>query len=541
MECLALTFILEPAVAAPGWGAFFALAAVMAVAAGVVVFTLYRRWVLPVRRLAKAADRLAAGDWTARAAPQEAGALQGLCDRLNRIAEQAERQLDALNHQRGDLTSLVDSLPDPILLTDEQQRIILINAPATRFLQVGARQAMGRKLMQVVNDGSIIAAIEGLLQLRPGNGPAAKGVDESPPAGAIKTRPNGLHDAGRDAPPHRHAAPVHQDLRVNRNGQRMTYQAVVGRTDYGGTLLVLRDVSRLSGAVQMKTDFVANASHELRTPIAAIKLAFETLTEVYREDQQQSERCIAIIDGHIRRLEEMLSDLLDLSRVENAELKPQIVQTRASEVLANVRSAMGAIARNKQIELTLSHDAHYTFHSDRRLLDLVLKNLIENSMKFTAPGGSVIVTLADAKCQAGENGKSAGNGAGDGERGGGGDDHRDRGDDQRGGGKGDGDNRTDPSAPARPPAFDTGPRSYQLTVRDTGIGIPPEHLERVFERFYQVDAARSGSAGRGTGLGLAIVKHAVNALGGTVAITSTPGVGTTVNCVFPDQIPPSRE
>ncbi|HEX8914464.1 MAG TPA: ATP-binding protein, partial [Humisphaera sp.] len=292
--------------------------------------------------------------------------------------------------------------------------------------------------------------------------------------------------------------PLTREIRLNRDGQWLTFQAVAKRTAGGGVLLVLRDVTALASAVQMKTDFVANASHELRTPIAAIKIAFETLREVYGDDAHQSDRCMQVIEGHLKRLEEMLRDLLDLSRVENPNLKPHVRTLKTADVLAHVRSSLGPMARQKLVELRLgeglapdagpSAESPAEFLGDERLLNLILKNLIENSVKFTPAGGTVSVTFTRA--------------AGD-----------------AGGGDG------------------GVPPPVTLTVADTGIGIPPEHMDRVFERFYQVDAARSGSAGRGTGLGLAIVKHAINALGGQVELESEVGHGTTVRCVLPQAQP----
>jgi two-component system phosphate regulon sensor histidine kinase PhoR len=268
---------------------------------------------------------------------------------------------------------------------------------------------------------------------------------------------------------------VQRQIPFERGGQRLTYDAVAVRTAGGGAVLVLRDVSALAATLQMKTDFVANASHELRTPIAAIKIAFETLRDVYREDLPQTDRCIGIIDEHIRRLEEMLRDLLDLSRVESPDLKPHLAEVKAADLFALLRATMGPVARQKSVELNFA-DGQMRLVSDERLLNLVLKNLVENSIKFTPAGGRVTVSVES-------------NGSTDG--------------------------------------------VVTLRVADTGVGIPPEHIDRVFERFYQVSAARSGSAGRGTGLGLAIVKHAVAALGGSVEIDSAVGQGTTVTCVLP--------
>ncbi len=426
---------------APAWTVLTAGVVCALLATTVLAWLLLRQWINPVRELASAAERMAAGEWDVRAAPLGAEDLRLFSGRLNIVASQAQKQLADLRDQRADLAALVDTLPDPFLVTDAHRRILLMNAPAAALLQLTAEQAVGRTVDAVVNEAAVLDLFE-----RDGD------------------RPRPSHD---DA-----AAP---ELRLTRDGQRLVYQAMLTPTAAGGVLLVLRDISALSNAVQMKVDFVANASHELRTPIAAIKIAFETLRDVYTEDPAQTERCITIIDEHIRRLEEMLRDLLDLSRVESPDLKPHLTDVRAADLFALLRATMGPVARQKQVELTFV-DGQARLISDERLLNLVLKNLVENSIKFTPAGGRVTVSVET-------------NGADD--------------------------------------------LPIMLRVADTGVGIPPEHIDRVFERFYQVSAARSGSAGRGTGLGLAIVKHAVAALGGAVHIDSAIGTGTTVTCVLP--------
>jgi two-component system phosphate regulon sensor histidine kinase PhoR len=416
-----------------------------------------RRWLLPIRRLEQAAARMARGEWDVRVQPHGADAMQRMAGNLNQLAAQAHKQLSDLQQQRGGLQALVDTLPDPILSIDPGGRITLMNAPAAKLLSLQPQQALEQKLLGVVNDEQIVELYESLV-----------GVPK--PVGS--------------------ATFLHREIRLVRNGLRCTYQAVATRAPGGGALLVLRDVSTLAGAVQMKTDFVANASHELRTPIAAIKIAFETLRDVYREDPVQSDKCISVIDGHLRRLEEMLRDLLDLSRVENAELHPRVVMVKTSELLSILRSTMGTLARQKNVELRLGDGDPNTppeICTDSRLINLVLKNLVENSIKYTPSSGHVTVSIHQSQ-------------------------------------------HTPDVAGV-----------VTLRVSDTGIGIAPEHLDRVFERFYQVDSARSGSAGRGTGLGLAIVKHAVHALGGEVGLQSTVGVGTTVTCEFPQTARPSPE
>jgi two-component system phosphate regulon sensor histidine kinase PhoR len=174
-------------------------------------------------------------------------------------------------------------------------------------------------------------------------------------------------------------------------------------------------------------------------------------------------------------------------------LQPHVALAKTADLLGALRSAMGALARQKNIELRLGEEPQTPteIHTDSHLFNLVLKNLVENSIKFTPSGGKVTVTIRRSSATA-----DGGDGA------------------AKGGG------------------------GIVLEVADTGIGIAPEFIDRVFERFYQVDSARSGTAGRGTGLGLAIVKHAVHALGGTVGLESQLGVGTTVRCEFPQ---PSSE
>jgi len=421
---------------------------------GLVAVWRWQNWSSPVKQIQIAAEKMAAGNWAMRIEPRGIEDVRQIANQLNLLASQAQTQLNELRNQRAGLQALVNTLPDPILAADDLGRIILLNTPAASLLQLTPAQALHQKLVHAVNDAQIISLYEAISH--------AHG-DGQKPAGVIN-----------------------REIRLVRDTQRFVFQAVATQTPGGGALLVLRDVSRQSGAAQMKTDFVANASHELRTPIAALKIAFETLCEVYREDPVQSERCIQVIEGHIRRLEEMLRDLMDLSRVENAELKAQISSVKTEDVLTLIRSSLGAFARQKNIELVLDDygpAAPAEFVSDSRLLHLVLKNLVENSIKFTPGGGRVTVTVR-----------------------------------------------------AVAPAADASPDdhlSVVFTVSDTGIGIAPEHIDRVFERFYQVDSARSGSAGRGTGLGLAIVKHAVHALGGTVKLDSKLGQGTTVTCEFP--------
>ncbi len=432
-----------------------------------------------IRELRETAEAFSRGNWRERAdvAPSALEDVRRLGELVNDTAEQTLRQLKDLSRQKGDLEALVDALPDPLLLADTRRKVIRINRPAAELLGVSREQALGESLEAAVTDPAVLSIFDEAARLE-------------------------MRSRGPDGVP---ALPLRRELRLSRAGKRLAFQALATRTSAGGVLMVLRDITTLDATLRMKSDFVANAGHELRTPLAAIKAAFETLGEIVGEDagklgdaeRKAADRCLEIIAGQLQRLEEMLRDLLDLSRVEGSEVKPALEEISAAEVATDLRQALSPMAQQKRIELSLPDGAEAApgdgsepsmrFTSDRKLLILALKNLVENAIKYTPDGGKVSVT-----CQ--------------------------------------GDLRSGIAA-ATPEVV--------IRVSDTGIGIPAEHLDRVFERFYQVDPARTGTnprvSGRGTGLGLSIVKHAVSALGGQVSVQSKLGEGSLFEVRLPQR------
>ena len=240
-------------------------------------------------------------------------------------------------------------------------------------------------------------------------------------------------------------------------------------------LLVLRDVTEIAGAAAMKAEFVANASHELRTPLATIRAATEALGDAGACDPEVIAKVTAILNRHITRLEQMTNDLLNLHLVETPGTQLNLTDISPASLVARIREDHADSAQSKQIELVVSTDSEdFVFASDATLLQLIVDNLLDNALKFTPAGGKVTAALTS-----------------------------------------DADNVT-------------------LKVTDTGCGIPPEIQDRVFERFFQARASRSGdTAVRGTGLGLAIVKHATDRLGGELTLASRPNEGTTVTVTFP--------
>jgi two-component system phosphate regulon sensor histidine kinase PhoR len=258
-----------------------------------------------------------------------------------------------------------------------------------------------------------------------------------------------------------------------------------------GCVVTLRDVTELVKASELKADFAANASHELRTPIASIRGAAETLTGPARNDPAMLDRLTAMVAANAARLEALVNDLLDLSKLESADTPAAIAAVNLGEVVAGLREQFEAICTRKRLRIVAEIDpGAATIRTDPVLLDLILRNLVENATKFAREGTEVVVSAGPAPIP------------------------------------------PDPVNP--PPAGLEGATGVRISVRDEGLGIPIAHQQRIFERFYQVDRARTGgSVQRGTGLGLAIVKHAARRLGGQVGVESVYQQGTTMIVELP--------
>jgi two-component system, OmpR family, phosphate regulon sensor histidine kinase PhoR len=244
---------------------------------------------------------------------------------------------------------------------------------------------------------------------------------------------------------------------------RETYLVHLAPLVRGEVLVLMRDVTDARRAEATRRDFVANASHELRTPVAAIRAAAETLLAGAIEDRSAARGFVEIVARHAERLSQLTQDLLDLSRLESRQWRFELVRVDAAAIASQVVALLAGAAREKGLALASEVPAGAAVLADARALEVVLVNLVDNAIKYTAKGSVTIRGAASAE----------------------------------GGG-------------------------WTLSVADTGPGIEHHHLPRLFERFYRVDAGRSREQG-GTGLGLAIVKHLVHGMGGEVGVESGEG------------------
>jgi two-component system phosphate regulon sensor histidine kinase PhoR len=232
-----------------------------------------------------------------------------------------------------------------------------------------------------------------------------------------------------------------------------------------GAMGVFFDITRLERLERVRQEFLSNVSHELRTPLTAIIAFVETLEDRRIDDPENSRRFLSIIRKNADRMTNLIDDILELSEIEAGMVQVKLEPITLRLLVNDVVTALGSRAASSNVTLTNDVAEDVTVFADARRLEQMLSNLVHNAIKFNRENGSVTI------------------------------------------------------------AYQRGARD-RISIADTGDGIPPEHVKRIFERFYRVDRARSREMG-GTGLGLAIVKHLARAHGGEVRVESTPGEGST--------------
>jgi two-component system phosphate regulon sensor histidine kinase PhoR len=384
----------------------------------------------PLRAMTRAAEALSAGDLAARVEGPSDGELGRLADALNRAAKDLARTITELRAERDLLSGILDGMGEGVLLVGRDQRILLANQ-ALRGMALIGDDAVGGLVLEAIRNAALKEALD-----------AARDRGE-PVASEI--------ELGR-VPPRRLL------VRASR------LPAQDGSAKARGVIAVFHDVTDLRRLETIRTDFVANVSHELRTPVTAISTAAETLLGGALDDPEDAAEFVGVIDRHALRLRNLVDDLLDLSKLEAKGYRLAIIDLDLGSVVAHTAALLEEPARKRRMSVRIEPMADLKIHADRRAVEQVVMNLLENAIKYAGEGAHITLRAAA------------------------------RGD------------------------------HVELAVADDGVGIPAAHLGRLFERFYRVDAGRSRELG-GTGLGLSIVKHLVELMGGTIRVESEPGRG----------------
>jgi two-component system phosphate regulon sensor histidine kinase PhoR len=412
------------------------LAALIALAIGLFVT---RRITAPLASMTVAAEAISRGEYQHRVGGGPRDEIGTLASAFNRMAAQLERRMETITEDRSKLLTILGGMVEGVVAVDRDQAIVHLNAAAGRILGVSPEKSLGRPIWEVTRVREVSEAIAHALT-------EAREVTEEV---ALEVS--------------------NQERIVQLHGARLEN----GEGNRVGAVLVLHDVTELRRLERVRRDFVANVSHELKTPITAIRGLVDTIID----DQEMP---LAVRTDFLRkaqnqavRLSLLVTDLLTLARLESADGVVEPERLDAREVIgrsvANFRPA--AEAGDLTLDVHLPQEPVMVL-GDPEALELLVNNLLDNAVKYTGAGGQVDVRLASADGM------------------------------------------------------------MQLEVADNGVGISPEHHDRIFERFYRVDQARSRELG-GTGLGLSIVKHICKAHHGTISVRSTLGVGSTFAVVLP--------
>jgi two-component system, OmpR family, phosphate regulon sensor histidine kinase PhoR len=394
----------------------------------------------PIREIARTATAMADGDLTIRASVESDDEIGRLGDALNRLGRDLSRQIDELRGERDLLSGILDGMGEGVLVVDRDDRVVLANQALRGMASIGDG-AIGQLVLEGIRNATLQEALT-----------AARDQKES----VVREI-----ELGR-------LFPRRLLVRVSRLPQRNGEgEKAEGQRQERGLIAVFHDVTDLRRLETIRTDFVANVSHELRTPVTAISTAAETLLGGALADPKDAAEFVDVIDRHAQRLRHLVDDLLDLSKLESKGFRLALADVDLQGMVSHTVKLAQDPAGRRRVDIRMGSMAGIKVRADRRALEQVVMNLLDNAIKYAGEGAHV--TLAAAA---------------------------------RGGGE------------------------VELSVADDGVGISPAHLGRLFERFYRVDTGRSRELG-GTGLGLSIVKHLVELMGGTIRVESSPGKGAT--------------
>ncbi|MDF2961005.1 MAG: histidine kinase [Paenibacillus sp.] len=392
----------------------------------------------PIEMITKVAHQITNMNYKARVHGRKKDEVGQLGQAINRMADSLQLQMNRIIEDESRLKSVLENMISGVMMIDREGKIVLLNRSAEDILGFSSQELLGKKFDEAKQQFDFTQLIQECID---------------------------VHEHIRDEMIFYY--PSERILEINLSPMSLNEE------EWVGVLIVLHDITAVRRLERMRSEFVANVSHELKTPIAAVKGFAETLLAGALNDKETAKSFLQIIFDESERLNRLIGDILELSKIESRRIPLQFSPVHLQAFIGNCLHVMNSEAAKKSIDLEMNVDPDLYIEADEDRLRQILINLLSNGINYTPEGGKVKVKVEPPL----------------------------------GGGTGSENER------------------IRMTISDTGIGIPKKDLPRIFERFYRVDKARSRSSG-GTGLGLSIVKHLVELHKGSIRVESEVGMGT---------------
>ncbi|MFZ2955547.1 MAG: ATP-binding protein [Candidatus Ozemobacteraceae bacterium] len=408
-----------------------------------ISFFAYRHITSPLEEISKGVERFSRGEFQEKIFPSSSVDMQSLANSMNQMAEQLNDRIETVFRQRNEQNAILSSMQEGVLAIDQKGCVLSLNNACVKILGIPMERQIGRAIGELIRNSELNKLIENTL------------------AGNVPKEENIVLLEGNDE----RFLQVHGAPLLDSSGKKF------------GAAIVFNDLTRLRKLENMRREFVANVSHELKTPISSIKGFVETLLEGAINDPIDAQRFLKIVEKHADRLNSIIEDLLVLARIEqDAErtlLETETVSLKDLLFEAVQTCALKAVENSNFVEIQCDESLHVKVN--QRLLCQAVVNLIDNAIKYSPSSSPVEIVVTSRESE------------------------------------------------------------VVITVRDKGCGISSEHLPHLGERFYRADKARSRQQG-GTGLGLAIVKHIVRAHLGKLSVESELGKGSSFHIHLPKSV-----
>lgn len=419
------------------WFYLFGGLLVLFVIAAIISYRIAQNVTRPIEKITRVAHQISHMNYRSRVEIRNADEIGLLGSAINAMADSLQIQMNQIRENESRLKNVLENMINGIIMIDPAGKIVLVNRMAENILGISSHDLLSRRYTELKQQYELTHIISD----------------------------------GLDKKEH-----IREELTVYFPEERLLEINIVPmfweEHEWGGILMLMQDLSAIRRLERMRSEFVANVSHELKTPIAAVKGFAETLLSGAVSDQATANSFLQIIYDESERLNRLIGDILELSKIESKREPLQFSPVDLQTFVESTAEMLRTEAAKKHIELQVVVPEQLYVEADEDRLRQILINLMSNGISYTPDGGLVKVMLEPVD-----------------------------------------------------PTSDGDYEKIRFTISDTGIGIPKNDLPRVFERFYRVDKARSRSSG-GTGLGLSIVKHLVELHEGTIRVESELGVGT---------------